>query len=70
MGEENLASYLFSKTSCEHLFCKICGTSLFASPREVEGGEWDPKGFAVNVRGFVDVDLEGLQLRKYDGRAV
>lgn len=69
-GEENLTSYVWSKASCAHLFCKTCGTSLFASPRASEEGGEEPEDLAVNVRGFVDVDLEKLQYRKFDGRAV
>ena len=47
-GEDNLGSYVWSETSCAHKFCKICGSSLFASPRDKDGNE-NTEGMAANV---------------------
>ncbi|CAG8959554.1 hypothetical protein HYFRA_00001455 [Hymenoscyphus fraxineus] len=69
-GKENLTSYVFSKTSCAHLFCKTCGSSLMASPRASDEGGEEPEDIAVNVRGFDGIDLEKLQYQKYDGMSV
>ena len=44
-GEEHLKGYTWSETSCVHLFCTGCGSSMFAQPRDREG----PDDLAINV---------------------
>lgn len=62
-GEDSLRSYAFNTHKIEHRFCTTCGTQAFAYGA-------DPAGAAVraiNLRCVPDVDLEALQLQRFDG---
>ena len=64
--EDAASTYLFNKHVIKHRFCPVCGIHPYA-----EGV--DPKGNAVgaiNVRCLEGVDLDSLEVRHFDGRAL
>jgi len=65
-GEDSLTDYQFNKNVLHHLFCKHCGVTSF-----VKGVGPDGKDVrAINVRCLDGVELENLELFKYDGRTL
>lgn len=62
-GEEALASYRFNTNRIEHRFCKTCGAEPFAAGANPDGSPMR----AVNLRCVPAVDLDALQLQRYDG---
>ncbi|MDI1485398.1 MAG: hypothetical protein OHK93_000535 [Ramalina farinacea] len=63
-GKENLKSYAFGSKKYAHKFCGECGSSVMIEEIGKEGG----KGFvAVNARMIKGVDLDKLDLVKFDG---
>lgn len=64
-GEEKLTEYLFNTKQIQHLFCSACGMESFARGAMPDG----TKTVAVNVRCLEGVDLDGLKLTPFDGRA-
>ena len=65
-GEELLTEYRFNKEKIAHLFCKICGTQVFARGSDAEGNPT----YAVNVRTLDGVDITTLERMPYDGKAL
>ncbi|KAF6231301.1 hypothetical protein HO173_010444 [Letharia columbiana] len=61
-GEDHMKGYLFGEERCMHKFCPTCGSSLFVDPHMD-----DPELIVVNVRMFKDIDVDKLELWKYDG---
>lgn len=61
-GEDHIKGYLFGEKKCVHKFCPTCGSSLFVDPHMD-----DPELMVVNVRMFKDMDVDKLDLWKYDG---
>jgi hypothetical protein len=65
-SEHAASTYTFNKHVIRHRFCPNCGMHPY-------GEGTDPKGneiAAINVRCLEDVDLESLQVQKFDGRAL
>ncbi|TZG27800.1 GFA family protein [Sphingomonas montanisoli] len=62
-SEETLKSYEFYKHRIEHRFCTSCGTQPFAHGKGPDGSEMR----AINLRCVPSVDLDALELQKYDG---
>jgi hypothetical protein len=60
-GADNLTSYKFNKEVIDHVFCKTCGVQSFS-----QNDSW-PK-MAINVRCLDDLDLDSLEVKKYDGK--
>jgi len=65
-GEEALTDYQFGKKHIHHLFCSRCGVKSFARGTNREG----KTVVAVNVRCLEDVDLDTLQVNRFNGRAL
>jgi hypothetical protein len=63
-GEDALSDYVFNKHVIHHLFCKVCGIKAFA-----RGSGKNGPTVAVNVRCLDDVDLERLNVTKFDGKS-
>ena len=61
-GEDALASYQFNTKTAKHLFCTHCGIKSFYVPRS------HPDGFSVNARCLDEGSVEGMTVRKIDGR--
>jgi hypothetical protein len=64
-GEEALRDYTFNKNSIHHLFCTTCGIKSFARGAMPDG---TPMA-AVNVRCIDGVELDDLNVQKFDGRS-
>ncbi|HLU66681.1 MAG TPA: GFA family protein [Kofleriaceae bacterium] len=62
-GEDKLTDYQFNKKIIHHLFCSVCGIRSFARGRGPDGSE----SVAINVRCLEGVDLDALQVHRYDG---
>jgi hypothetical protein len=58
----DLATYCFNTGTAKHLFCPRCGVASFYVPRS------DPDKIDVNLRCVEGVDLEQLDLARFDGR--
>lgn len=64
--EDAAGIYLFNKHVIKHRFCPVCGIHPY-------GEGVDPKGnaiAAINVRCIPELDLEALEVRHFDGRAL
>lgn len=64
--ESALATYTFNKHAIKHRFCPVCGIHPYGEAK-------DPKGnamAAINIRCLEGVDLEGIPVQHYDGRAI
>ena len=64
--EENSSVYLFNKHKIQHRFCPVCGIHAYGI------GE-DPQGramAAINARCIEGIELEGLTVTHFDGRAL
>jgi hypothetical protein len=64
-GGEALTDYQFNKHVIHHLFCSACGIKSFARGVGRDGSEQ----IAINVRCLDGVDLDKLNVMKYDGRS-
>lgn len=62
-GEDSLTDYQFNKHVIHHLFCKTCGIKAFARGKGPDGPT-----VAINTRCLDGVDLETLNVTKYDGK--
>jgi hypothetical protein len=61
-GAEALHCYRFNTGMAEHTFCKYCGIHPFYTPRS------DPDKVDVNVRCLEGVDVQALEIRRFDGQ--
>ena len=64
--DENASTYTFNKHVIRHRFCATCGMHPY-------GVGTDPKGNAVaaiNIRCLEDIELAGIPVHEYDGRAL
>lgn len=64
--ESEMATYRFNREVIAHHFCPECGVQPF-------GEGTDPQGramAAVNVRCLDGVDLDALEVRRFDGKAL
>ena len=79
-GKDHMKGYLFGEKKCVHKFCPTCGSSLFVDPHmdDPESMVVNVKfAFPVallcitliwaKVRMFKDIDVDKLELWKYDG---
>jgi hypothetical protein len=64
-GEDAVTDYQFNKHVIHHLFCKVCGIKSFARGKDKTGGDT----VAINARCLDGVDLEKLNVVKFDGRS-
>jgi hypothetical protein len=63
-GEDVLTDYQFGKKRLHHPFCSRCGIKSFARGNNAEGRPI----VAVNVRCLEGIDLENLEIRRFNGR--
>jgi hypothetical protein len=63
--EAALKDYTFKTNTIHHLFCTTCGIRSFARGAMPDGSPMA----AVNVRCLDDVELDELQIQKFNGRA-
>ncbi|KAF2094323.1 hypothetical protein NA57DRAFT_60953 [Rhizodiscina lignyota] len=66
-GEDAMTKYSFNKQRIVHHFCPTCGTSLLA--RSVDPNFF-PGFVGVNARSFDGVDVNTLEKRIIDGKAL
>lgn len=62
-GEDALTLYAFNKHKILHRFCATCGCQPFAEGEMPDGSPTR----AINLRCAPDIDLDALQLNKFDG---
>ena len=65
-GEGALADYQFGKKHLHHQFCKTCGVRSFSRGADEKGNEM----IAVNLRCVPEVDLDALEIQKFDGASL
>ncbi len=64
--DENASTYTFHKHAIRHRFCPVCGIHPY-------GEGTDPQGramAAINIRCLEGVDLAGVPVQQFDGRAL
>jgi len=61
-GDDVLTTYQFNTRTAKHLFCSVCGIKSFYVPRS------HPDGFSINARCLDEGTVEGMTVRKIDGR--
>jgi hypothetical protein len=61
-GREALTTYRFGTGIAQHHFCQTCGVHPFYVPRS------DPNSIDVNVRCLAGVDVDRLELPRFDGQ--
>jgi hypothetical protein len=64
-GEDALRDYTFKAHAIHHTFCTTCGIKPFARGKNPDGSEM----VAINVRCIEDVDLDALNIQKFDGKS-
>lgn len=65
-GADEQTDYQFKTKNIHHLFCSTCGVRSF-------GHGIGPDGkpiYAINVRSLEGVDLDALQVTKFDGKSM
>ena len=60
-----MTDYQFKKHIIHHLFCSTCGISSFTRGKSPDGKEM----VAINVRCLDGVELDALEVMKFDGRS-
>jgi hypothetical protein len=63
-GADALTDYQFGKKRLHHLFCKHCGIRSFGRGAMPDGTPM----VGVNVRCLDGVDLDAVQITKFDGK--
>ncbi len=63
-GEANLTDNQFGKRNIHHLFCVTCGIKLFARGQ----GPTGPM-VVINARCLDGIDLDTIDVRKFDGKS-
>jgi len=64
-GADALSDYQFNKHLIHHKFCSTCGIKSFALGKGKDGTEM----VAINARCLDDVDLDKLNVNKFDGKS-
>ena len=64
--ESDLSTYTFNKHVIQHRFCNTCGIHVFGEANDPQGNA----AAAINLRVLDDVDLSGVPVHNYDGRAL
>jgi hypothetical protein len=64
-GEGEQSVYHFNKHVIDHLFCKTCGVTSYATGKRPDGKPM----VALNVRCLEGVDLATLQTTQHDGKS-
>lgn len=64
-GQNSLSDYQFNKKIIHHLFCKNCGVTSFATGKTPDGHEMR----AINVRCLDEIEIDQLEIAKFDGRS-
>ena len=65
-GDDALQTYLFNTRKIEHKFCETCGAEPFAYGVSPDGSQTR----AINLRCVPAIDLDQLELQKFDGASV
>lgn len=63
-GENAQTDYQFNTKNIHHLFCSTCGVRSFGHGIGPDGKPM----YAINVRALEGVDLDALQITKFDGK--
>lgn len=64
-GDGALGDYQFNKHVIHHKFCTTCGIKSFAVGKGKDGADM----VAINARCLDDVDLDKLNVNKFDGKS-
>jgi hypothetical protein len=64
-GEGALTDYQFNHLVVHHLFCGKCGVKSFARGKSRDGSDT----VAINARCLDEVDLDALNIQKWDGKS-
>jgi hypothetical protein len=65
-GEDALRDYQFNRHNVHHLFCQTCGIRSFTRGTAPNGS----KMVSINVRCLDGVDLDALEVRRFDGASL
>ncbi|NCT88957.1 GFA family protein [Stenotrophomonas acidaminiphila] len=60
----HLESYRFHSRHIDHHHCHVCGVAPFSEAIDPRSGQ---PTVAINLRCVPDVDLEALEIHRYDG---
>ena len=64
--DENAATYTFNKHVIKHRFCPTCGMHPYGEGTDPAGNRMA----AINIRCLEGIELEGIPVKPFDGRAV
>lgn len=65
-GENAQTDYQFKTKNIHHLFCSTCGVRSFGHGQGPDGTPM----YAINVRTLEGVDVDALEVQKFDGKSV
>jgi hypothetical protein len=61
-GDDAILTYEFGTRTAKHHFCRACGISAFRRSRV------NPEAIDVNARCVEGVDIEALEVHRFDGQ--
>jgi hypothetical protein len=64
-GDDVLTEYKFNKNVISHQFCSVCGVQSFSRGKRPGDGA---DVVAINVRCLDAVDVDALNVKKFDGK--
>jgi hypothetical protein len=64
-GKDNLTTYTFNKHAIKHQFCNVCGVQPFGFADSPNG-----EMAAINLRTVPSINIEGITINKYNGKAL
>ena len=65
-GKDEVTTYNFNKNQINHIFCKTCGTASYGTGSDASGNIM----VAINVLCLDDVDIDSLQINKFEGKNI
>ena len=64
--DADASTYSFNKHVIRHRFCPVCGMHPYGEGRDRKGNEMA----AVNIRCLEGIELDGIAVTPFDGRAL
>lgn len=64
--KDKISTYTFNKEVIQHRFCPTCGIHPFAEGSDKDGNQMA----AINIRCLEDLDLDHIEIKHFNGKAL